>query len=201
MNLPGGSRDEDDNVSHARRLRGGRISVPFQTYFLTKCVEDRRPILAVPAAAEIVIESLGHVRAQGDIKLLAFVVMPDHYHAVVTLLPGNGNGDGNGDGNGSSNGNTNDQDQDHDNALSNLMRRIGSYTANRIRQALEIHHVIWQADGFYDRAGRTQQDVLDAVEYVEHNPVRKGLAAIAEEWLFSSAHPSRRAMLDWDWWV
>ena len=201
MNFPGGSRDEDDTVSHARRLRGGRISVPFQTYFLTKCVEDRRPILAVSAAAEIVIESLGHVRAQGDIKLLAFVVMPDHYHAVITLLPGNGNGDGNGDGNGSSNGNTNDQDQDHDNALSNLMRRIGSYTANRIRKALDIHHVIWQADGFYDRAGRTQQDVLDAAEYVEHNPVSKGLATIAKEWLFSSAHPSRKAMLDWDWWV
>ncbi len=59
MNVPG--RDE---VPHARRLRGGRISVPFQTYFLTKCVEDRRPILAAPAAAEIVIESLAFVRAQ-----------------------------------------------------------------------------------------------------------------------------------------
>jgi putative transposase len=184
MNVLGGGR-YDDNVPHARRLRGGRTSVPFQTYFLTKCIEDRRPLLAVPAATEIVIESLGFVRAQGNIKLLEFVIMPDHYHAVVTLLPGNGNG--------------NDQEHDHD--LSNLMRRIGSYTANRIRQSLKIHHPIWQADGFYDRAGRTEQDMLDAVEYVEHNPVRKGLAALPEKWLFSSAHPSRRGMLDWDWWV
>ncbi len=81
------------------------------------------------------------------------------------------------------------------------MMRIGSYTANRIRRALEIDYPVWQADGFYDRACRTEQDVLDAAEYVQHNPVRKGLAACPEEWLCSSAHPSRRGMLDWDWWV
>jgi REP element-mobilizing transposase RayT len=63
-----------------------------------------------------VIQSLADVRADGQIKLLAFVVMPDHYHAVL-------------------------------------------------------------------------------------NPVRKGLAAVPEDWLFSNAHPSRSEMLDWDWWV
>jgi hypothetical protein len=89
-----------DDDPHARRLRGGRMSAPFQTDFVTKCVEARRPILAVPAAAEVVIESLAHVRRRGPMKLLAFVVMPDHYHAVFALLPG------------------------HD--LSDLMRRIGS---------------------------------------------------------------------------
>ena len=166
--------DPDDHP-HARRLRGRRMSAPFQTYFVTKCAEARRPILAVPSAAEIVIESLAHVRRQGQIKLLAFVVMPDHYHAVFALLPG----------------------QD----LSDLMRRVGSYTANRIRRELDLGHVIWQADGFYDRACRNEEEVLDAVEYVHDNPVRKGLIASPEEWPFSSAHPSRRGMLDWDWWV
>jgi REP element-mobilizing transposase RayT len=156
-------------------MRGGWMSAPFQTYFVTKCVEARRPILAVPSAAEIVIESLAHVRRQGQIKLLAFVVMPDLYHAVFALLP----------------------DQD----LSNLMRRIGSYTANRVRRTLDLEHPIWQADGFYDRACRNDEEVLDAVEYVQDNPVRKGLSAVPEEWPYSSAHPSRREMLDWDRWV
>jgi REP element-mobilizing transposase RayT len=105
-----------DDDPHARRLRGGRISAPFQTYFVTKCTEARRPILAVPSAAEIVIQSLAHGRRRGQIKLLAFVVMPDHYHAVFSLLPG------------------------HD--LSDLMRRIGSYTANGIRRTLDLDHPI-----------------------------------------------------------
>jgi REP element-mobilizing transposase RayT len=134
------SRDHDPG---AWRLRGGRVSVPFHTYFITKCVEARRPILADPSAAEIVIESLAHIRRQGQIKLLAFVVMPDHYHAVFSLLPG------------------------HD--LSDLMRRVGSYTGNRIRRTLHLGHVVWQVDGFYDRACRNEGEVLDAVEYVHDN--------------------------------
>jgi hypothetical protein len=81
------------------------------------------------------------------------------------------------------------------------MQRIGSYTANRIRRVLDLDHAIWQADGFYDRACRNDAEVLDAVEYVHDNPVRKGLRTLPEEWPFSSAHPSRRGMLDWDWWV
>jgi putative transposase len=102
--------------------------------------------------------------------------MPDHYHAVFALLlPA----------------------QD----LSDLMRRIGSYTANRIRRTLGLEHPIWQPDGFYDRACRDGKEVFDAVEYVHDNPVRKGLIAVPEEWPFSSAHPSRREMLDWEWWV
>jgi putative transposase len=168
-----GPNQPDD--PHARRLRGGRVSAPFQTYFVTKCIANRCPILAAPSAAEIVIESLAHVRRQGQIKLLAFVIMPDHYHAVFSLLP--------------------------DADLSDLMRRIGSYTGRRIRRTLDLGHLVWQDDGFYDHACRTDREVLDAVEYVHHNPVRKGLIALAEEWPFSSAHSSRRGILDWDWWV
>jgi REP element-mobilizing transposase RayT len=128
------------------------------------------PILAVSSAAEVVIESLGHVRRLGQINLLAFVVMPDHYHAVFSLLPG------------------------HD--LSDLMRRVGSYTADHIRRTLDLDQPIWQANGFFDRACRNHKEVYDAVEYVHDNPVRKGLIAVPEEWPFSSAHPSRRGMLD-----
>ena len=160
---------------HARRLRGGRSSAPFQTYFVTKCVKERRPILAAAAAAEIVIESLAHVRRQGQIKLLAFVIMPDHYHAVFLLLPGAD--------------------------LSGLMRRIGAHTGLQIRRTLDLGHLVWQGDGFYDHACRTDKEVLDAVDYVHDNPVRKGLVALAEDWPFSSAHASRRGLLDWDWWV
>ncbi len=167
-------QDREDD-SHACRLRGGRFSAHFQTYFITKCIESRRAILANPVAAETVIQSLVHLRGQGHIKLLAFVVMPDHYHAVFTLLPGQ--------------------------ELSTIMRRVGSYTANRIRKVLDLRHTIWQDDGFYDHACRNDDEVRDAVEYVHDNPVRKGFVAAPEEWVFSSAHPTRRDFLDWDWWV
>ncbi len=163
-----------DSNPHASRLRAGRVSEPWQTYFITKCTEKRHAVLAVPAAAEIVVQSLSHVRLRGKIKLLAFVIMPDHYHVLFTLLPG----------------------QD----LSKLMTQIGSFTANQIRKTLALHDTIWQGDGFFDRACR-DDDVLELAEYIHHNPVRKGLALHAEDWVFSSAHPSRRSLLDWEWWI
>jgi putative transposase len=169
------SRSSDESDPHARRLRSGRISAPWRVYFVTKCVENRRPILSNPVAAEIVINCLAHVRKGGQIKLLAFVVMPDHYHAFFALAPGVN--------------------------LSKLMRRIGSFTANEIRKKLGLKEVVWQHDGFYDRACRDNSEVLNLTEYTEHNPIRQGLAAQPEDWLLSSAHPDRRALLDWDWWA
>jgi REP element-mobilizing transposase RayT len=169
------SRSTGENEPHAWRLRAGRTSAPWQVYFITKCVDARRPILANPVAAEIVIGSLAHLRHEGKIKLLAFVVMPDHYHAVFALAP--------------------------DLDLSHLMRRLGSFTANQIRKQLGIGHAVWQRHGFYDRACRDECEVLNLAEYIEQNPIRKGLAADATDWLFSSAHPERRALLDWDWWA
>jgi REP element-mobilizing transposase RayT len=138
-------------------------------------VENRRPILSDPVAAEIVIASLARTRQRGQIKLLAFVVMPDHYHALFALAPGID--------------------------LSELMRRIGSFTANEIRTKLGIKHAVWQPHGFHDRACRNDAEVLALAEYAEHNPVRKELAANAADWSFASAHPDRRFLLDWDWWA
>jgi putative transposase len=160
---------------HAERLRTGRISAPGETYFITKCVDERRPILADARAAEEVISSLAHVRQEGQIKLLAFVIMPDHYHAVFTLLT--------------------------DEKLEHLMQRIGSFTANKIRKLLGVRGVIWQDGGFHDHRCRDEEDVLGCAAYVEHNPVRKGWVTDPADWLLSSAHPTRKALLDWDWWA
>ncbi len=132
-------------------------------------------MLSDPVAAEVVIECLAHLRKAGNIKLLAFVVMPDHYHAIFALAPGED--------------------------LAQLMRRIGSFTANQIRKKLGVKHSVWQRDGFYDRACRNDSEVLNLAEYIEHNPIRKGFVEKSEDWLFSSAHPDRRALLDWNWWA
>ena len=158
-----------DGDPHARRLRSGRLSAPFQTYFVTKCTHGHRNILAEPIAAETVIRSLEYVRRAGHIKLLAFVIMPDHYHTVFTLLEGED--------------------------LSGIMRRVGSFTANRIRRILQLDHAVWQGEGFYDRACRNDAEVYEIVEYIHHNPVRRGLATSPEEWVFSSA--TRHGKTSW----
>jgi REP element-mobilizing transposase RayT len=169
------TRRDQESAPHAKNLRGGRFSGSGQIYSITKCIEGRRPILEDPRAATIVVRSLAHVRGQNAIKLLAFVIMPDHYHALLALLPGED--------------------------LSRLMRRIGSFSANQIRAALNLRAGVWQREGFYDRACRDDAEVLALAEYIHHNPVRKGLVLRAEDWPYSSAHPSQRYLLDWDEWL
>jgi REP element-mobilizing transposase RayT len=162
----------DDLSPHAHSLRAGRISAPWEIYCVTKCISDRRALLASPAAAEAVIDCLAFVRRQGRIKLLAFVIMPDHYHALFVLLPGA--------------------------ELSDVMKSIGSFSSRQIRTHFRLEGTIWQEDGFHDRRCRSEAEAREYAEYLHHNPVRKGLVAVAEDWPFSSAHPRRRALLDWD---
>lgn len=169
------SSQEPKPAPHARNLRAGRISSAGKTYYVTKCVDRRRPLLANPAAAETIIEGFAHARAAGHIKLLAFVIMPDHYHVLGTLHS--------------------------EEALSKLMQRIGSFTANRIRRLLVDRRLVWQVHGYYEHQCRDETEVLNCAEYIHHNPVRKGLVDRAEAWVFSSAHSSRRSLLDWDWWA
>lgn len=158
---------------HSRFLRGGRWSEHFVCYSVTKNVHRRKPVLAVPERADIIIGSLDFARKADRIRLLAFCVMPDHYHALFFLLP-------------------------EGKSLSSLMEQIGRYTARLINQSLGRSGQFWQ-DGFGDHRCRNVDDMSDRLCYIENNPVRAGLAETAEEWEYSSAHPSRAGMLDRDW--
>ena len=57
---------------------------------MTRCVSGRRPILASPAVAETVIDCLAFMRKHGRLKLLTFMIMPDHDHAQFVLILGTG---------------------------------------------------------------------------------------------------------------
>ena len=160
---------------HARFLRGGRWSESYACYALTKRVEGRRPVLAAPEPAEIIIGSLAYLRTVNRIRLLAFCIMPDHYHAMFFLLP-------------------------EAKSLSAVMEQIGRYTAGRINQSLRRTGRFWQ-DGFYDHRCRDEDDMNDRLWYIENNPVRAGLVEKPEQWEYSSAHRSRAGMLDRAWYA
>ena len=53
------------------------------TYFITLCVEDRRFVLANPAAFQAIQT---FCRANENWQMIAAVAMPDHFHALVYPL-------------------------------------------------------------------------------------------------------------------
>ena len=68
-----------------RHRRLPRVDLPHHTYYLTSCVDRRRPYLARPALSQCVLDLYAQLRAQGGIMLHGYVFMPDHYHVVLTL--------------------------------------------------------------------------------------------------------------------
>ncbi len=54
------------------------------TFFITTATYNRRRFFQVEANALLLIDTLQHYRREGNYKLHAFVVMPDHIHLLLT---------------------------------------------------------------------------------------------------------------------
>ena len=48
-------------------------------------------------------------------------------------------------------------------------------------------HRFWQRGGGYDRNAFESMTIWQMIEYIHNNPVRRGLVAIATDWVYSSA--------------
>ena len=130
-------------------LRKGRRSIPGQTYLLTWATLHRKPRLATLPAARTIIRSLKHADDNEWTRTLAFVVMPDHVHWCIELgdvYP-----------------------------LVRVMNSVKAYTANGLRNLLDINEPIWQK-GFHDRAARSFDNIEAVCRYVVANPLRAGIA-------------------------
>jgi REP element-mobilizing transposase RayT len=60
-----------------------------QYYFVTTGTHRRAPIFGRADLAKIVIDVLYHIRTEGRIRIHGFFVMPDHLHAVISLVGDN----------------------------------------------------------------------------------------------------------------
>ena len=58
-----------------------------RTYFVTAVTAERRRLFQVTATAELLLQTILDYRAQGKFLLHAFVIMPDHFHALLTPAP------------------------------------------------------------------------------------------------------------------
>ncbi|QDV72583.1 Transposase IS200 like protein [Planctomycetes bacterium K2D] len=140
---------------------------------VTKVFKDRQRLGSDSANAKILLGSLNHLRATDRIKLFAFCLMPDHLHVAFCLLPGE--------------------------ELSEVVRSFSKFTALQINRHRSKSGSVWQ-EGFHDRHCRDRDELVSLCEYIEHNPVRAGLADVASDWEFSSASLLGNGMLDREWW-
>jgi 7-keto-8-aminopelargonate synthetase-like enzyme/REP element-mobilizing transposase RayT len=187
-------RSRPGEQPHSSALRRGRVSLPAECYFVTTCVAGKRPLLK-DTGARAVIEALRWLREEGRIRLLGFVVMPDHLHLAIALR-------------------SRAEARSHREELGNLAVRCGSdllvatlpevmrslkgFTGKRLTEELGLPSPLWQ-DGYHDNLLRDRREFEKRLEYMHDNPRRCGLVNRAEEYPFSTAHPDYANEIDWGW--
>ncbi len=58
-----------------------------RTYFITAVTAQRRRLFQVTRNAELLLQTIQHYRSQGKFLLHAYVIMPDHFHLILTPAP------------------------------------------------------------------------------------------------------------------
>jgi REP element-mobilizing transposase RayT len=109
--------------------------------------------------AQVVQENLWHCDGV-QYRLLAWVIMPNHIHALIEVWEA---------------------------PLGKILQGWKSYTAKEANKILSRDGTFWQ-DDYFDRYIRDEEHYRRAVRYIESNPVKAGLVRLASEWPWSSAH-------------
>ncbi len=123
------------------------------------------------------LQALDFYRRRGDFKLLAFVLMDNHVHMVISPAPPR--------------------------ALSAIVEAWKKWTSSH-NLAKPLHAPLWE-EGFDDNLIRTSRELTSIVQYIHNNPVRAGLVTDAADWPWSSVHSylrngRERIEVDWDYW-
>jgi len=71
-------------TDNATRIRDDPTMTSYRTFFVTTITIQRLPIFRREATARLLIEILAHYRDAGKFLLHEFVIMPDHFHALIT---------------------------------------------------------------------------------------------------------------------
>jgi len=60
------------------------VALMNRTFFITSVTAQRRTIFQTDTAADLIVDVLLHYRSEGKFLLHEFVIMPDHFHALIT---------------------------------------------------------------------------------------------------------------------
>lgn len=139
---------------HARNLRLGRFAEAGRSYLITTVTAERRPLFRDFATSRLLIGEMRRCTAEGLADSLAWVVMPDHLHWLVTLEHG---------------------------GLARLVKRLKARSAQAINRHNVWQGRVWQP-GYHDRAVRWEDDVRAMARYIVANPLRAGLVRRAADY-------------------
>ena len=169
------------------RLPDGKVQkrrksceIPGHAHELTFCCQRRYPFLSKDRTREWFVDALDQARHKHDLELWAYIIMPEHAHvlflprrspySIARILKA--------------------IKQPVAQKAVNFLRRTAPQWLDRLTVTWptgRVEHRFWEQGGGYDRNILDARTAWLSVKYIHNNPVRRGLVATAEEWLWSSA--------------
>jgi putative transposase len=128
------------------------------TYFITAGTFQKKQLLQSDRMARLFVDVLFGYRSQEKYLLHEFVLMPDHFHLLITPLA----------------------------TLERALQLIKGGFSFRAKKELGFQGEIWEKS-FYDRRVRDWEEYSAFRQYIHRNPVKRGLALAPQAHPYSSA--------------
>jgi putative transposase len=152
-----------------RRYR--RLELAGATYFFTLVTEHRRPLLREPTAVAMFMKAIETIRARHPFTLHAYVILPDHLHALWELPEGDAN--------------FSTRWRLIKEAFTRAYIKSGHAPPRSESRRSKGEQAIWQRR-FWEHVIRDEGDFNAHLDYIHFNPVKHGLVTDAAAWRHSS---------------
>ncbi len=147
-------------------------------YFITSTIIEWLPVFTSQKYFEIIIQSLKFCREQKGLKLYAYVILDNHFHLIVSGPE-----------------------------LSGTLTSLKKFTARQVliqlqqdrkawllnqlayfkkKHKTESAHQVWQ-EGVHPQLMMNEEMLVQKIEYIHCNPVKRGLVDLPAHWRYSSA--------------
>ncbi|AKF47293.1 REP-associated tyrosine transposase [Pseudomonas fragariae (ex Marin et al. 2024)] len=169
------------------------ITEPEKPHFLTCTVVEWLPLFTRPALVDILFNAWRYQQAHQGLQLFGYVVLENHLHFVAQAP-----------------------------ALDKCVSSFKSFTARQIIAALEnanadstlerlrfvkrLHksdrvYQVWQ-EGAHAELVWNEKVMRQKLDYIHHNPVKRGYVDVGEHWRYSSArdYEGQRGLIDIQRW-
>ncbi len=155
-----------------------KIYEPTYPHFITCTVLHWIPLFTRQESVQILLDSLKHLQNSDNLKIYAYVILENHLHLVASS-----------------------------DDISKSIQKFKSFTAKELLKMLQENRVttileqlafykkahktdtqyqIWQ-EGMHPKLIQSEEMMLEKINYIHNNPVKRGYVDEAKYWRYSSA--------------
>jgi len=155
-----------------------KIYEPTHPHFLTCTILHWLPLFTNKESVQIVLDSFKYLQKSDNMTIFAYVILENHLHLIASS-----------------------------NDIGKSMQKFKSYSAYKLLELLKKQNAttllkqlafykkahkthttyqVWE-EGFHPKLIQSEKMMIEKINYIHHNPVKRGYVDKAEHWRYSSA--------------